>query len=131
MFRVGTGKLIELLEAQATALAAGNTESLSLLALYPDVADRARPLMTLASMLASALLPVRPRPAYRSRLQRGLVDAAQSKRALPAMSPQPVTHTWRPWVLGAATIGSIVSVVGVIAYLLHARQNGRMEQVVQ
>ncbi|HEY63876.1 MAG TPA: hypothetical protein G4O02_04840 [Caldilineae bacterium] len=97
--------------------------------LPPEMAEEADPLMELARELAEVLQPVRPREAYRAHLHRGLVEAAQRKLARQAAAGHPQRIPRRQWMLGAAAVGSAVSVLGVIAYLIHSRHSSRARQV--
>ncbi len=122
-------KLIELLNRQAEEIIRGQVNGTALLEQYPDLAGEAEPLMALANALAQALEPVRPSDHYRAHLRQGLIDAAQRKRARQmAMSQSHRWVPWRPWLLGAAAVGSAVSVLGVIAYLVRNRYSDRTEQ---
>ncbi len=129
MHRLKSRQLADLLSAQADELIHGNSDTATLLAMYPELADEAAPLMALANVLASLFQPVPPRPAYRTHLYQGLVNAAQRKRARQTAAQGRKREPWRPWVLGAAAVGSAVSVLGIIAYLIHSRHHGRMGQV--
>jgi hypothetical protein len=83
-------------------------------------------LMDLADLLHDLLQPVRPRSAYRERLRHRLLMAAQEQRTEPPLSP------WRQHrvglLIGAAALGSAMSVAGVVAYLLRSRANHRDAQ---
>ena len=83
-------------------------------------------LMDLVDLLHDTLHPVRPRSAYRERLRHRLLMAAQEQQTEPALSP------WRQHrvglLIGAAALGSAMSVAGVIAYLLRNRANHRDAQ---
>ncbi len=98
------------------------------------------PYLALARELTGLLVPVRPRPAFRASLEASLLEAARRQCALekltiisPAtMRPIEPAWTWREllsdgldrrWVIGAAAVGSAVSVAGVMAYFW--RQRGR------
>lgn len=130
MFRWSHRNLVDLLDAQAEKLARGDTDAEALLALFPALAEEARPLMALASALSSVLQPVRPRAAFRAHLRRGLVDAARRRYAFRAATPHLGRTPRFAWLLGAAVVGSAVSVVGLLAYLLRNRHHGRVEQAV-
>ena len=130
MFKLRHHKLADLLDAQAEKLTRGDADMEMLLALFPELAEEARPLMALASMLTGALQPVRPREAFRASLRRGLIDAARRHQTFRAIAPSEKRQPGLAWVLGAAAVGSVVSVAGLLAYLIHARHQGRAEQVV-
>lgn len=98
------------------------------------------PYLALARELTALLTPVRPRLAFRAGLEASLLEAARRQCALeklaiaPSVAPEPsdVGWTWRQrfaggrerrWVIGAAAVGSAVSVAGAMAYFW--RQRGR------
>ncbi len=80
-------------------------------------------LIDLVNRLYALFQPMRPRAAYRDQLRRRLLIAAQDQIAAAPLNP------WRQHrvglLIGAAALGSAVSVAGVIAYLLHTRANHR------
>ncbi|MCS7221322.1 MAG: hypothetical protein RML36_08415 [Anaerolineae bacterium] len=130
MFRWSHRNLVDLLDAQAEKLARDDADMEALLALFPELAEEARPLMALASGLANALQPVRPRAAFRAHLRRGLIDAARRRYTLRAATSHSGRASRFVWLLGAAAVGSAVSVVGLLAYLLRSRHQGHVEQAV-
>jgi hypothetical protein len=83
-------------------------------------------LIDLVDQLHAVLQPVRPRAAYRQNLHRRLLMAAQEQSVEPPLRP------WRQHrvslLIGAAALGSAVSVAGVIAVLLHLRAHQRDAQ---
>ncbi len=92
------------------------------LAQFPDRREELAPLLEVAARVKRALKPVRPEPAFRSRLHDGLIMVAshqQAHRILIARHDEP---QWG-WLLGAAAIGSAA---GIIALVLRARA-GRVQ----
>jgi hypothetical protein len=83
-------------------------------------------LVQVVDLLHDVLQPVRPRVAYRERLRQRLLMAAQELQSEPLLSPWQQRRVG--WLLGAAAVGSAVSVAGVIAYLLRNRSNHRDAQ---
>jgi hypothetical protein len=83
-------------------------------------------LIELVDLLHDTLQPVWPRSGYRERLRNELLMAAQEQQTEPLLSP------WRQHrvglLIGAAALGSAMSVAGVIAYLLRNRANHRDAQ---
>lgn len=77
------------------------------------------PYLTLARELAAQIVPVRLRDEFRDELQHDLMAAArrQYARDLLLFSAPPAgrDRTSRRWVLGAATLGSAVSLAGIFA----------------
>jgi len=108
------------------------------------------PFLAVARELSALLLPVRPRAQFRAELHRNLVASAQRQQAplLVALSaqegPAPLAFPQRQaeryaawwerehnqgsirWVVGAAAVGSAVSLAGILAYLMrrHYRSTG-------
>lgn len=84
------------------------------------------PFLTLARELAAEIVPVRLRIEFRDELQRELMAAARQQYArdliiwsTPSSHP---TRTSRRWVLGAATLGSAVSLASIVtAYYMRHR----------
>jgi hypothetical protein len=106
------------------------------------------PFLALARELSALLLPVKPRPQFRAELHRNLVVSAQRQQAQllvalaareapsPSMFPQRQAENYAGrwerelnlgggmrWVVGAAAVGSAVSLAGILAYLM--RRHGR------
>jgi hypothetical protein len=79
------------------------------------------PFLSLARELASSMIPVQLRQEFRDELHRELMAAARQQYAYDLLLfPSPATNqgrNGRRWVLGAATFGSAVSLVGVAAYV--------------
>ena len=110
---------------------------------YRDAIIALTPLLDLARDLSALLRPVRPPVAYRAELHRGLVAAAQQQRVQYALFPPTPAHSdlfgrmndWagqglselsegdRRWVVGAAVVGSALSLslAGLAGYMLHRR----------
>jgi hypothetical protein len=111
----------------------------------PQGAAALAPLLQLAREIVIVLVPIKPRPAFRRALHRSLVVEArrqQTRRTLSLARPNvelPMQEalpnrvlgwleheanampTERRWVIGAAAVGSAVSLAGVVAYVLHRR----------
>ena len=90
---------------------------------------QAQDLLDLAEELRAILVPVKPRADFRRRLHGDLILKAQSRAAKP--EPEEDQQRRTGILLGAAALGSLASVAGlVIAYVLHNR-NGRATHVAQ
>jgi hypothetical protein len=119
-------KLIEVLATHADKLNVGTDEEAEYLATVPKHQDTLWPLLSLARKVKDALAPVEPDPAFRENLRLGLLAAARQRLAsrLGSKSQRPV-HLFRrrrkEILIGAAALGSVVSVAGIVAYWLHAR----------
>jgi hypothetical protein len=83
------------------------------------------PFLTLVRELAAEIIPMRLRVEFRDELQRELMAAARQQYARDLLlwtTPNPLqTKTARRWVLGAATLGSAVSLASIVAayYVRH------------
>ncbi len=89
--------------------------------------EQAQNLLDLARELQAILVPVKPNAEFRRRLHGDLVLRAQSRVSISEAEASQQRKTGI--LLGAAAIGSVASVVGlVIAYVLH-NKNGRATTV--
>jgi|GEM_PF-789603 hypothetical protein len=112
-----------------------------------DIALTLAPLLLLAQEIAAMLLPLAPRAEYRHALHRSLIKQARRQQALGLLDlPEPIRSPFVPeaqplpnrvagwitqetasldvdrrWVLGAAAVGSAVSLAGILAYVLSHR----------
>ena len=83
------------------------------------------PFLALVRELAAEIIPMRLRVEFRDELQRELMAAARQQYARDLLiwsTPAPAqTKTSRRWVLGAATLGSAVSLASIVAayYMRH------------
>jgi len=83
------------------------------------------PFLALARELAAEIVPVRLRIEFRDELQRELMAAARQQYARDLLiwstPSSPKKRTSRRWVLGAATLGSAVSLASIVAayYMRH------------
>lgn len=111
----------EILAAHADRLVAGEVHANDYLLLFPELRSELAPLLRLAHEVAAVLQPLRPRPAYRNDLHRALITAGYQQLAQDPTGFVNIPETRRDWVLGAAAVGSAVSVVGVIAYFWRVR----------
>ena len=84
------------------------------------------PFLALARELAAEIVPVRLRIEFRDKLQRELMAAARQQYArdllIWATPSSPRTRTSRRWVLGAATLGSAVSLASIVTALYMRRR---------
>jgi hypothetical protein len=125
-------KLIEILATHADKLNAGVSKEAEYLAALPERQDTLQPLLALARKVKDALAPVEPDPAFRENLRLGLLAAARQRLASrPSLQAEGSTKSQRPVhlfrrhrkeiLIGAAALGSVVSVAGIVAYWIHAR----------
>ena len=118
----------EILATHADKLNAGANEEAEYLATLPKHPDALQSLLTLARKAKDALIPVEPDPAFRENLRLSLLAAAH-QRAAPRSSQtksqrhaQPFSRHRKEILIGAAALGSVVSVAGIVAYLIHTRE---------
>lgn len=89
--------------------------------------EQAQDLLDLASELQAILMPVKPNTEFRRRLHGDLILKAQNRSSGEEKEESQQRKTGI--LLGAAALGSLASVAGlVIAYVLHSR-NGRATTV--
>jgi hypothetical protein len=123
---------IEILATHADRLNAGTNEEAAYLATLPEHQDTLQPLLALARKVKDALVPVQPDPAFRENLRLSLLAAAHqwsasqlSLRAEGSTKSQRPVHLFRRHrkeiLIGAAAVGSVVSVAGIVAYWIHTR----------
>ena len=118
---------IEILATQADKLNAGTNEEAEYLATLPEHQDTLQPLLALARKVKDALTPVEPDPAFCENLRRSLLAAAHQRAvyllsSTKAQHPVPLFRRHRKEILiGAAALGSVVSVAGIVAYWIHTR----------
>jgi hypothetical protein len=118
---------IEILATQAEKLNVGTNEEAEYLATLPEHQDTLQPLLALARKVKEALTPVEPDPVFSENLRRSLL-AAVHQRAVYLLSstearhPVPLFRRRRKEILiGAAALGSVVSVAGIVAYWIYTR----------
>lgn len=118
---------IETLTTHADKLNAGGNEEAKYLTTLPEHQDMLQPLLALARKIKDALTPVEPDPAFSENLRRSLLAAAHQRAmyllsSTKAQHPVPLFRRHRKEILiGAAALGSVVSVAGIVAYWIHAR----------
>ncbi|HHS97843.1 MAG TPA: hypothetical protein ENK08_08090 [Chloroflexi bacterium] len=106
------GRVIELLAAHADRL---NDPSAPLPEPRPEEMKYLAPLMEIAERLKATLVPVEPSAAFVRSLRRELVEAARRRQT-------PSQRSRRGWIIGAAALGSALSVAGVVALILRLRR---------
>jgi hypothetical protein len=108
---------------------------------YRDTIIALAPLLDVARELGAVLIPVRPPLAFRAELHRSLVMMARQQQVQYALFPPVVpsgdflgrVNVWaeqglnelsegdRLWFVGAAVVGSALSLAGLVGYVLHQR----------
>jgi hypothetical protein len=114
-----TRKVRELLASHADQLVAVEATPLPGMTRH----DRVQGLLDLAEQVQGILVPVEPDTHFRRRLHGDLILEAQRRQAQPA--PSLFQQHRKGILIGAAAIGSVASVCGVvIAFVLRNRQGG-------
>ena len=113
--------VVEVLAAHADHMIsdeAGGAGSKDYLDLFPDYRAELKPLLGIAERVKATLVPVTPSPAFETGLKQDLVAAA-IQRAKEKEERKRVSFLRRRGVLiGAAAVGSVLSVAGIVAALL-------------
>lgn len=104
--------LMGLLAAHADNLDRGKADRKVYLKRAPDQREELEALLRLAEQIKRALVPVQPSPTFVKNLVRQLVVADNK---------EPARGYRREVVIGAAAVGSALSVIGLIAYLVRSR----------
>lgn len=82
----------------------------------PQEAKQLRPLMDVAEHLKAAMIPVEPSTAFVRTLGRELVEAARHQQTA-------ARRLRRGLVIGAAAVGSALSVAGLVTLILRRRRS--------
>jgi hypothetical protein len=110
--------VVEVLAAHADHLTGDGPESEHYLNLFPAYRAELTPLLRIAERVKATLVPVNPSPAFEAGLKQDLLEAA-IQRAEEKEDKKRVSFLRRRGVLiGAAAVGSVLSVAGIIAALL-------------
>lgn len=119
--------LIEMLASHADRLINGKAREGDYLAMFPDRREKLGPLLATAERIKGALVPVRPEPAFREDLRKGLMAAVRQRRAQVVVMPQ--GGRGRDILIGAAALGSVISVAGLLAHLLRSRRGEKPQAI--
>jgi hypothetical protein len=111
--------LAEILAAHADQLKKGQGKGNDYLAMFPDYQEELKPLLETAEKVKQVLKPVEPAPAFCQSLHDDLLAARQ--RRLAEGVPQLARSHTKQILVGAAAVGSVVSLAGALAYLIHSR----------
>jgi hypothetical protein len=110
--------IVEVLAAHADQLIGDGAESEEYINLFPTYRAELTPLLGIAERIKATLVPVAPSPAFEAGLKQDLLAAA-IKRAEEKEEKRRVSFLRRRGVLiGAAAVGSALSVAGIVAALL-------------
>lgn len=111
--------LIEILAAHAEQLKEGQRKASDYLAMFPDYQKKLKPLLETAERVKEVLEPVEPVPAFCQSLYEDLL--AMARRKMDGGVPQLARSHRKQLIIGAAALGSVVSVAGAFAYLIRSR----------
>ena len=120
-------KLLEILATHADKLNAGANEEAEYLATLSEHQDTLQLLLAVARKVKDALAPVEPDPAFRENLRLSLLAAAHQQlvsrlgSTRPRLPVHPLKISRNEVLIGAAALGSVVSVAGIVAYWIHTR----------
>ena len=110
--------VVEVLAAHADHLIGDGADSEDYINLFPTYRAELTPLLGIAERVKAALVPVAPSPAFEAGLKQDLLAAA-IQRAEEKKEKKQVSFLRRRGVLiGAAAVGSALSVAGIVAALL-------------
>jgi len=117
--------LAEILAAHADQLKKGQGRGSDYLAMFPDYQEELKPLLETAEKVKQVLEPVEPAPAFCQSLHEDLLAAGQ--RRLAEGVPQLARSSRKQVLIGAAALGSVVSVVGAIAYFIRSHATAKAQ----
>ena len=107
--------LAEVLMAYADDLNKGPVNREVYLGRVPDQRGELETMLRLTEQIKQALVPVQPSPAFVRSLARRLAVAGDEE------TMPPMRNHWREIFIGAAAVGSALSVIGLVAYLVRSR----------
>lgn len=107
----------EIMNSQTNSLNASDENQGTHMAVISRSHGEWESLMAVAEKVKNALLPVEPSPDFVQGLHRNLLAMAGRNR------PWTSTYARRGLLIGAAALGSALSLAGIIAYVVHARAN--------
>ena len=119
--------LAEILAAHADQLKKGQGKGSDYLVMFPEYQEKLEPLLEIAEKVKEVLEPVEPAPAFCQSLHEDLLAAA--RRKLAGEVPQLARSHGRQILIRAAALGSAVSVVGALAYLIRSRAAAETQSV--
>jgi hypothetical protein len=111
--------LAEILAAHADQLKMGQGKGSDYLAMFPDYRETLKPLLETAEKVGEVLERVDPAPAFCQSLHDDLLAVGQQRLA--EGEPRLARGNRRQILIGAAALGSAVSVAGAIAYFIRSR----------
>lgn len=119
--------MTEILAAHTDRMNEGCGKEDAYLAMFPAYQGELAPLLDTARRAKEVLAPVRPEPAFREGLRQGLMAAARQRQAQVVIVPQ--RGYGRDVLIGAAALGSVISVAGFLACLLRSRRGEKPQAI--
>ena len=117
--------LAEILSAHADQLKKSRGKGSDYLAMFPDYQEELKPLLETAEKIKEVLEPVGPAPEFCQGLYEDLLTAG--RRKLDEAAPQLARSHDKQLLIGAAALGSVVSVAGALAYLIRSRATAKVQ----
>jgi len=115
---VSENVIVEVLSAHADHLVGDQVNGEEYLNLFPAYRAELAPLIRIAERIKATLVPVTPAPAFTATLKQDLLAAALQRAEKQRSHPRVSFFRRRGFLLGAAALGSVLSVAGVVAALL-------------
>jgi len=110
--------VVEVLAAHADHLMGNGAESEEYLNLFPAYRAELTPLLGIAERVKAALVPVSPSTAFEAGLKQDLMAAAIKRAEGKEKKTRGLLLRRRGVLIGAAAVGSALSVAGIVAALL-------------
>ena len=117
-FTMSENMVVEVLAAHADHLIDNEADSEDYLNLFPAHRDELAPLLRIAERVRAVLVPVAPSPAFEAGLKRDLIAAAIQRAEEQGNGKRVSLFRRRGVLIGAAAVGSALSVAGIVAALL-------------
>lgn len=117
--------LAEILSAHADQLKKSRGKGSDYLAMFPDYQEELRPLLETAEKVKEVLKPVEPAPVFCQSLYEDLLAVGRRKPAEEAL--QLARSHKKQILIGAAALGSVVSVAGALAYLIRSHTTAKTQ----
>ena len=109
--------VVEVLAAHADHLVGNQANNADYLNLFPAYQTELAPLLRIADRVKAVLVPATPSPEFEAGLKQDLLAAAIQRAEEQANEKQVSFLRRRGFLIGAA-VGSVLSVVGIVAALL-------------
>jgi hypothetical protein len=117
-FTMSENMVVEVLAAHADHLIDNEADGEDYLNLFPAHRDELAPLLRIAERVRAVLVPVAPAPAFEAGLKQDLIAAAIQRTEEQGSGKRVSLFRRRRVLIGAAAVGSALSVAGIVAALL-------------